>query len=250
MAVREVQQHKKIADYLRTLIKEGEIKAGEFLPSEAELCSKFDSSRGPVRQAIATLRAEGLVSSGRGRRSVVLGRFNSEDFDSILSISHWLESRGLDAGQKTLWTARRPAPKDAARYLRLPEGEQIVFVHRIRTTLGTPFAIERMYFPLSVGKYILDFDADSGSIHSHLFKKGIEYDNAHRLLTLVYASDEDAQALDCEPGAPLWRVQLELSDHTGRPLEYAENLFLADRIKLGMTNVRGTTSPLEVMLTD
>ena len=107
-----------------------------------------------------------------------------------------------------------------------------------------------MYFPLSVGKYILDFDADSGSIHSHLFKKGTEYDNAHRLLTLVYASDEDAQALDCEPGAPLWRVQLELSDHTGRPLEYAENLFLADRIKLGMTNVRGTTSPLEVMLTD
>lgn len=59
MAVREVQQHKKIADYLRALIKEEEIKAGEFLPSEAELCSKFDSSRGPVRQAIATLRAEG-----------------------------------------------------------------------------------------------------------------------------------------------------------------------------------------------
>lgn len=99
---------------------------------------------------ISTLRAEVLVSSGRGRRSVVLGRFNSEDFDSILSISHWLESRGLDA--------------------------------------------------------------ESGSIHSHLFEKGVDYDNAHRLPTLVYASDEDAQALACEPGAPLWCVPLELSD--------------------------------------
>lgn len=250
MPARGVQQHKKIADYLRGLIKDESIKAGDFLPSEAELCEKFNSSRGPVRQAIASLRAEGLVSSGRGRRSVVLGSFTGENFDAICSITKWLSGRGYNVGQKTLWTARRPAPKEAASYLRISEDEQVVFVHRIRSIDGAPVAIERMYFPLHVGKHILDFDADSGSIHNHLMAQGVEFDNAHRELTLTCASEEDAAALSCEPGTPLWRIHIELSDHAGRPVEYTTNLLRTDRMKVGITNVRGTTSPLEVILTD
>ncbi|WP_289297672.1 winged helix-turn-helix domain-containing protein [Corynebacterium guaraldiae] len=77
MALRGTQQHSIIADYLRNLIRSKKLSPGDFLPSEAELCEQFSSSRGPVRQAVAALRSEGLISSGRGRRSVVLGRFTS-----------------------------------------------------------------------------------------------------------------------------------------------------------------------------
>ena len=87
MALRGTQQHSIIADYLRNLIRGKDLSPGDFLPSEAELCAQFSSSRGPVRQAVAALRSEGLISSGRGRRSVVLGRFTSESFDSIFSLS-------------------------------------------------------------------------------------------------------------------------------------------------------------------
>lgn len=74
MSARRVpQQHIKIAEHLRGRILSGEIPAGSLLPSEAELCEEFDTSRGPVRQALASLRTEGFISSGRGRRSVVLG---------------------------------------------------------------------------------------------------------------------------------------------------------------------------------
>ena len=97
MPARGVQQHKKIADYLRGLIKDESIKAGDFLPSEAELCEKFNSSRGPVRQAIASLRAEGLVSSGRGRRSVVLGSFTGENFEVTVRHSDEPDLAGIRA---------------------------------------------------------------------------------------------------------------------------------------------------------
>ena len=248
MALRGTQQHSIIADYLRNLIRGKDLSPGDFLPSEAELCAQFSSSRGPVRQAVAALRSEGLISSGRGRRSVVLGRFTSESFDSIFSITHWLRERGFEPGAKTLWMARRPATQDAAKFLRIKEGDPVVFVHRVRSANGYPISIERMYFPLDVGNHILNFDADSGSIHDHLSAQGVEFDNVNRELSLTYASDEDAASLNIDPGTPLWRLQLDISDHSGHPVECTEILYLGDRLTLGMTSVRGTTSPLEVKL--
>ena len=99
-----------------------------------------------------------------------------------------------------------------------------------------------------MGNHILNFDADSGSIHDHLSAQGVEFDNVNRELSLTYASDEDAASLNIDPGTPLWRLQLDISDHSGHPVECTEILYLGDRLTLGMTSVRGTTSPLEVKL--
>mgnify|MGYP002722937396 FL=1 len=250
MSLRGTQQHSKIADYLRGLIRTKELAPGDFLPSEAELCERFASSRGPVRQAIAALRSEGLISSGRGRRSVVLGRFTSESFDSIFSITHWLNERGFVPGAKTLWLARCPAPEKVANFLQVDEGAPVVFVHRVRSANDFPISIERMYFPLEVGSHILNFDADNGSIHDHLSAQGVEFDNVNRELSLAQATEEDARSLNIDTGTPLWRLHMGISDHSGHPVECTEILYLSDRLTLGMTSVRGTTSPLEVKLTE
>ena len=250
MALRGTQQHSIIADYLRTLIRSKKLSPGDFLPSEAELCEQFSSSRGPVRQAVAALRSEGLISSGRGRRSVVLGRFTSESFDSIYSVTHWLRERGFEPGASTLWLGRCPATDREAEFLRVETGSPVIFVHRVRSANGMPIAIERMFFPLDVGSQILSFDADNESIHDHLRKQGVDFDSVNRELSLAYASEEDARSLNVEPGIPLWRLHLDISDHSGHPVEGTEILYLGDRMTLGMTNVRGTTSPPEVKLSE
>jgi len=250
VSLRGSQQHSKIADYLRGLIRSKKLAPGDFLPSEAELCEQFSSSRGPVRQAVAALRSEGLISSGRGRRSVVLGRFTSESFDSIFSVTHWLRERGFEPGAKTLWLARCPATEQVANFLQVSAGDPVIFVHRVRSANGFPISIERMYFPLDVGSHILNFDADNGSIHDHLGAQGVEFDNVNRELSLASASEEDARSLNIEPGTPLWRLHLDISDHSGHPVECTEILYLGDRLTLGMTSVRGTTSPLEVKLSE
>ncbi|MGP5604731.1 GntR family transcriptional regulator, partial [Corynebacterium casei] len=89
--MRTNQIHSKIYLELQHRITSGGLKPGDLLPSEAELCEEFDASRGPVRQAIASLRAEGLISSGRGRRSVVLGTSKADSFMSILSNFAWMK---------------------------------------------------------------------------------------------------------------------------------------------------------------
>lgn len=62
-----------VADSLAEMIRSGQLQLGGQLPTEAELCEKYDVSRTVVREAIARLRSEGLVVPHQGR-----GMFVSE----------------------------------------------------------------------------------------------------------------------------------------------------------------------------
>ena len=61
-----------ITEMLREDIFNQTYPQGSQLPAEEELCTRFGVSRGPVRQATAHLREEGLISSGRGRHSQII----------------------------------------------------------------------------------------------------------------------------------------------------------------------------------
>lgn len=60
-----------LAGQLKQRIAGGELGTGARVPSEAELCSDFTVSRTVVREAIAQLRAEGLVETFQGRGTFV-----------------------------------------------------------------------------------------------------------------------------------------------------------------------------------
>ncbi|MFJ3718837.1 GntR family transcriptional regulator [Streptomyces sp. NPDC090057] len=53
---------RQIADVLRERIRTGELKAGERLPTQAELAVEFGVERGAVRQALRALADDGLLS--------------------------------------------------------------------------------------------------------------------------------------------------------------------------------------------
>ncbi|MCW2581557.1 MAG: GntR family transcriptional regulator [Klenkia sp.] len=57
-----------IVDQVRVLIRQGRLSAGDRLPSERELCSRFGVSRVTVREALRVLEANGLVEIRVGAR--------------------------------------------------------------------------------------------------------------------------------------------------------------------------------------
>lgn len=61
----------QLADVLRENISSGQLKPGERLPSESELIERHGVSRGTAREAIGTLRGEGLVVVEHGRGAFV-----------------------------------------------------------------------------------------------------------------------------------------------------------------------------------
>src|ERR687889_1793242 len=62
---------RQLADLLRNQIESGELGPGDPLPSELRLAQEYGISRTTVRQAIAQLRTEGLVTVERPRGTFV-----------------------------------------------------------------------------------------------------------------------------------------------------------------------------------
>jgi GntR family transcriptional repressor for pyruvate dehydrogenase complex len=58
-----------VARTLRRLIVDGELKDGDFLPTEAELVNQFSVGRATLREALRLLESDGLIEVRRGSHS-------------------------------------------------------------------------------------------------------------------------------------------------------------------------------------
>lgn len=153
--------HRTIAAELRHRVRSGMLKVGESMPSESQLCDEFSASRGPVRQALATLREEGLISGGQGKRAVILDAVPTQPFESFLSFTRRAELTGYTPGQRLQEIAlRRPEPEIAAALQIEPEDLAVQLV-RLRLLDGRPAMLERMTYVESVGRPLISADLDS-----------------------------------------------------------------------------------------
>ena len=106
----------EIVESLAANIRDGQLKAGDKLPTEAEIMVRFDVSRTVVRESLSKLQASGLVETRHGIGTFVLppqdaGNFRiaAADFATVadvisvleLRISLETEAAGLAAQRRT-----------------------------------------------------------------------------------------------------------------------------------------------------
>jgi DNA-binding GntR family transcriptional regulator len=82
--------HDEIANQLRDMIVEGDLKPGQKVP-EPELCQRFGVSRTPLREALKVLAAEGIVQL-LPNRGAVIAKITDEEIDQIFPIMGALEA--------------------------------------------------------------------------------------------------------------------------------------------------------------
>jgi GntR family transcriptional regulator len=221
-------RHAAIADDLRAAIGAGRLAPGDALPSEAQLGTRYGVSRGTVRQALAALRAEGLVAGGRGKPPVVRRSGAAQSFDELVSFSAWARELGRAPGARTLELARRPASDEVAARLGLAAGAPVFELLRVRLLDGEPVMIERTAFTEAVGRLLADCDLDGGSIYEQLGERGITFAEADQTIEAVAAGADDASLLGVARRTPLLQVQRRSLDEEGSPLEWSTDRYRAD----------------------
>lgn len=230
--------HAKVAAVLRRRIVDGDLAVGDPMPSEAALVAEFGASRGTVRQALATLRTEGLIGGGQGRPPVVRQATPGQPFETFLSFTAWAEESGRKPGQRTVEIARRAASTHAADALGLAPGDPVIEVLRLRFLDDEPAMLERSTFVEHVGRLLFDMDPDAGSLYAHLTACGVDLHDAQHTIDAIGADETDAELLAVEPGSPLLRERREVTSRTGEPLEYADDRYRPDRATFTIRNSR------------
>lgn len=204
-----------MAAELRHRITRRDYAIGQSLPTESALCAEFDVSRGPVRQALATLRNEGLIRVSRGKPAVVRSHDAAQTLDTFTPFTQWAQRAGRTAGSRTLEVARRRASEPAIVALGLGTDDFVVEVMRVRLLDGEPAMIERSTFIDAVGSLLFEFDTDSGSMTDYLATRGIHFDTMEHVLDAVAATEVDAENLGIDIGGPLLRERRTSRDPDG-----------------------------------
>ena len=114
----------RLRDALRAAIADGTYPPGGKLPSEAQLCREHGVSRTVVREAVAALRADGLVQPRQGAGVFVLqpqepveAPFRDIDFDRVSSMIELLELRTAVEAEAAALAALRRSPAQEERIL-------------------------------------------------------------------------------------------------------------------------------------
>ena len=206
MIERSLPVAQQVYEHLRQQLLEGGYTHGQRLPSETQLAQEFAVSRATVRQALAMLEAQRLVSRRQGD-----GTFATPDtLDLYLKphnewqIIHQIQASGRQATIDLLTVEHRPASPQEVDDLRLTEDQPVLHL-RYR------FLADDL--PVMIGVYILPeailkpFDTEHDlkqplvNFVAQFSHHRLEY--GHVQFNAVAASSALAVDLSVEPDTPL-----------------------------------------------
>lgn len=223
--------YKQIADDLRSRIVNGQLSPGEDVPTEAELAQQWSTSRGPIRNALAALRQEGLIETTRGRPARVRTRKAHQAVDVSIPFTRWATDIGAAPGAQTQEVSLRKADAEKAAALDIPEGASVVDVLRLRLLDGRPTMLERLTYIEPVGRLLFGVDLDTVSITEYLISHGQGSASVDHEIDAVAADDVDARLLEVPVGSPLLRLRRVSRDAEGRTIEASDDRYLSDIVR-------------------
>jgi GntR family transcriptional regulator len=236
-----VARYQQVANRLRDAIERGEYQPGELLPSETKLIEMFGLSRTTIRQAIAALRAEGVVIAEHGK-----GVFVRPQRPLIHQSTAYLtrragaeraqwaaeaERQGITGTQRILGVETISAPREIAERLDLPEGAQVIIRRRLMVANDEPAQLANSYYPLDLveGSDITRPEMLRGGTIGALERLGIEFRDFLDEVTVRMPTPEESQALQLSSGVPVIQLLRVAYSKENRPVEVSTAILAGDR---------------------
>jgi GntR family transcriptional regulator len=226
--------HAQIERWLMDEITAGRLASGDRLPGERELAAALHVSRMTLRQALDGLARRGVLIRTPGRSG---GAFVAEpridcDLTGVAGFTEQMRRAHRRAGAEVLAAHTVDAEPPVATALRLPTGAPVHEVVRVRSADGTALALERSWLPAEALPGLLTHPL-TGSIYELLGERyGLAPHTAVEYLEPVSADPAEAAALGVARGTALMGVERTASSVAGLPVEYARDLYRADRVRL------------------
>ena len=140
--------------------------AGTALPSEAALCERYGVARSVVRQALASLAAEGLIRRETGRPAVVaVPQQHRRLVQRSTGFHQQLAQSGVALETRVLGLEPADAPAEVAAFFGTG---QLLRLERLRHVGGTPLAYVRTWLPAARLPGLSAAQLENASLHAVL----------------------------------------------------------------------------------
>lgn len=215
MSERPAPLHAQVERALRERLDSRDLRPGDLFPSESALQAEFDVSRSVVRQALATLEAEGLIRKVQGKGSVVAE--HREVHRDVRHSGLRLEA-DFDGGVSTVVDAYDVVPRPD--HLVSISGDRVLQLGRVRSVGGVVLSYIRTWLPADVADAISRDDLADASLHQLLADRmGRHVVGGRNQVRAVPATKSLAERLGVAVGAPLLLLEGRSVDVDGAALE-------------------------------
>jgi GntR family transcriptional regulator len=230
-AASAVSRYSSVAHALKAEIAAGNFEIGAKLPTEFELCHRFDVSRSTVRQALAELESAGLVRRRQGSGTTVVAREPALRY----SLSIASEADILQFTSETyLEFTELAAPVSAAdsRRLRLGAPSEWRVWRGLRQSAGggLPLGVATVYVPVAYTDTMREMGTRAkGAIFEHIASSiGLTLTAIEQEISATVVDTEESDALKTPIGTPALSIMRRfLCDQ--RLIEVAETIYPSDR---------------------
>lgn len=222
--------YQQIQQLIRSLIQSGQLKTGDLLPPENDLCRHFAVSRTTIRQALDILVENGLLIRQRGRGSFVSTPKLRRTLDHLYSFTDDMRQLGLQPSSQVLACRRQKADPAVAQALSLPAAAEVFRLERLRLADGQPILQESTAIPYHLCPDIEQIDFSRNSLYGVLQNQyGLRPARATESYEAIAIAPDLARLLDCPEPAIGFQIRRVAWLDNGAPFEFTCSVTRSDR---------------------
>ena len=207
---------------LQVKICSGEYAPGTMLPREADFEKIYGTSRAPVRQALGSLEAEGLIVRHSGKGTFVTERQRTHPWLVATGFLKCYEKSWPHMVPKTIQVDYKTPPAEVADFLCNPPDRELVHMVRLQSVDENPVVLLENYFSPRYSVETFRSAGDFMSLKELLQSKFNKTVSKTRELLDVRPIPKEYEAhLKIPPKTPLLHVRRFVFDEADNPFFFS-----------------------------
>lgn len=230
----------QIENDIKEKISTGEYQAGQMLPSENKYCEMYQVSRVTVRNAITDLVDQGILIRRHGKGTFVEKQKIQNNLIKFQGFTSTCRENHITINTHILCVCKQEASLYDIRTLDLEEGDDVIYIKRIRYADNQPVIIEHVHLPYKQFSFLLDENLENRSLYATIEEKtGMNPENycfANLCIEASAATPEESLFLDIPSGSPLFILKEVVISETGAPVHWTKQIMSGNNFKFNLSS--------------
>ncbi|MHB9922001.1 GntR family transcriptional regulator [Clostridium botulinum] len=225
--------HYQIKEILQEMIENEELKPGDAVPTERELCEIQGVSRMTVNKAIMSLVNEGLLYREQGKGTFVAKPKENKEIAGLKSFSEIMQDKGLKTETRILFFHIKEATKKIKSVLNLSDNNnKVIEISRLRMCEGEPVAIETVWIPHNLCSDMERQTIEGKSLYE-TFKNKYNYfpEKAKQTIEPIILNEYECKLLNQNENALALMFRRTTYIKGEIPIEYTKAIYRSDIYK-------------------
>lgn len=223
--------HIQLSSIIKDMIDSKELREGNLIIPERELCNIQNVSRMTVNKAIMSLVSEGILYRIQGKGTFVANKKEKYQFSKLKGFTQVMKEKGVNIKTEVL-SFEKIAPSEIIREkLQINSNTINVYkISRLRYIENEPFGIEIAYISENMCNNLTQDMVDNKSLYSvlqnhynYIIKK------ANQMIEPIILSKEESEILKVEENSLALKIHRNSYEERGCPLEYTISIFRSDK---------------------